>query len=939
MRSTAATHDRSTASPAKPGPRCGGLNLDDNLRLEREVALKLVRAAALIIIVFQLGYTLLDLHYGAVPMNRPEWALHGLNLAASVVVLIIAYIPSRRVLENWAALAFAMCTVVVAGMVGLSLLTGKLSPMYISLILFVVGSGALIPWGPTYQAIFSTIAIAGSSTAICYSPESNYRNILWTLGILSASYLAQFSTMLGQRMRRELNAQVAQLRASGGRLQAEAKERERTARKLADSEATLRRVFDATPDTILVTRFVDGAYIDVNEAAADFGYSRTEMLQANTLSLGMWVDFTDRGEYRRRLAEHGQVVNMETRLRRKDGVVVPTLLSGALVELNGETCTVSIVRDITRIKQDERALIAAREAALAASQAKSEFLSSMSHEIRTPMNAILGMAELLGETALDPQQQKYLAVMQNNGGALLTLINDILDLAKVESGRLNLEHAAFNLEELIDRTGEALGARAHAKGLELVTRIAPEVPAALVGDTLRLRQILINLIGNAIKFTDHGHIAISVTREPDADDAGWLRFAVSDTGIGIAPEKLAEVFASFTQADSSTARRFGGSGLGLAIVRRLVELMDGRVWIESAVGVGSTFYFTAHFGAAAAASPIAGAVDQATADVPRLSGMRTLVVDDNAINRTILCEILTSHGAIVAEADSGPRALTMIASGRRAGRPYGLLLLDCRMPGMDGFEVMRHLRGTPDRTHPVVLMLTSDDLNLQLPQVRELGLSAYIVKPVRRAELLAAIATALAAGHARATRPAPIATPAEPALPAPIAPVAAPVESIAAGLTAPRAASPGVAIAPVATVRQMRVLLTDDSPDNRLLIKAYLKALHFQIDEAENGEVAARLFSGGNYDLVLMDLQMPVVDGLQAMGLIRAHECAHGGGHTPIIVLSASALEEDVRRSFSAGADAHVSKPVSKATLLEAIAKVIGPQAVASHPSASAHTN
>ncbi|MBF6560064.1 MAG: response regulator [Candidatus Binataceae bacterium] len=935
MRSRAATPDQSIKCPAKPRAPSGGLNLDDNLRLEREVALKLVRAAALIIIVFQLGYTLLDLHYHAVAMSWPMWALHGLNLAAGIVGLIIAYLPGRRVLANWAALAFAMCTTVIAGMVGLSLLTGAIIPMYISLSLFVVGSGALLPWGPGYQAAFSTLAIAGSSIAVLYAPDGNYLNIFWILGMLSAGYLAQFTVMLGQRLRRELNAQVAQLRASEGCLQAEAQERERTARKLADSEATLRRVFDATPDTIVVARYADGSYIEMNQAAADFGYSRTEMLRANAISLGMWVDFTDRGEYRRRLAEHGVVVNMETSLRRKDGVVVPTLISGALVEINGEACTVSIVRDITRIKQDERALIAAREAALAASQAKSEFLSSMSHEIRTPMNAILGMAELLGDTALDPQQHKYLAVMQNNGCALLTLINDILDLAKVESGRLSLEHAAFNLEELIDRTGEALGARAHAKGLELVTRIAPEVPAALVGDTLRLRQILLNLIGNAVKFTDHGHIAVSVMREPDAGDPGWLRFAVSDTGIGIAPDKLGEVFASFTQADSSTARRFGGSGLGLAIVQRLVELMDGRVWIESTVGVGSTFYFTAHFAAATADST---AVQARTAH-PLLSGMRTLVVDDNAVNRIILCEILSSHGAIVAEADGGARALAMIESGRRAGRPYGLLLLDCRMPGMDGFEVMRHLRGTPDRAHPVVLMLTSDDLNIQLPQVRELGLSAYIVKPVRRTELLAAIATALAAGHAHAARPAPIAMPGAPALPPPIAPVAVPVESIAAALTVTRAASAGVAIAPGATARHVRVLLTDDSPDNRLLIKAYLKALHFQIDEAENGAVAARLFSAGSYDLVLMDLQMPVVDGLQAMGLIRAHERAHGGGHTPIIVLSASALEEDVGRSFSAGADAHVSKPVSKKTLLEAIAKMIGPQAVASHPIASAHIN
>jgi PAS domain S-box-containing protein len=913
--------DTSSESTLSAPAATGIIDFDANLQLERELALKLVRAGALIIFVFQLVYTVLDLHYAPVSLTQSVIALHLLNVAAGVAGLFVTYIPSPRVARQWAAIALAMCASTVAGMVCLSLLTGAVIPMYISLSLFVVGSGALLPWGPTYQAVFSAFAITGSSIAVWYTPGGNYLNIFWMLGMLSAGYLAQFTTMLGRRLRRELNAQVAQLRASEVRLQAEAAERERTAHKLAESEATLRRIFDATPDAIMIARHSDSAYFEVNQAAAEFGYSRAELLSSNAISLGMWVDLNERSEYRRRLKDDGVVTNMETRLRRKDGTIVPTLLSGALVELNGEACSISIARDVTQIKENERDLVAAREAALAASQAKSEFLSSMSHEIRTPMNAILGMAELLADTALDDQQQKYLAVMQNNGDVLLTLINDILDLAKVESGRLNLERTAFSLEEVIDNAGEALGARAHAKGLELVTRVATDIPASVAGDALRLRQILFNLIGNAIKFTDRGQIAVSVTREPGIEDAGWLRFAVSDTGIGIPEQKLEAIFSSFTQADSSTARRFGGSGLGLAIVRRLVEMMEGRVRIESEVGVGSTIYFTVHLEARAAASvPVRSAGDE-----PQLRGMRTLVVDDSEANRLILRELLVSRGALVAEADSGQRALAMLEAARLAGRPYGLVLLDCRMPGMDGFQVMHQLRDTPDSDRPVVLMLTSDDLNIQLPRMRRLGLAAYVVKPIRRVELFQAIATALASSPRPASIPTPLATPIEPTP----ARVVSPQSAASATIN-------GAAGAPNLIERPVRLLLADDSVDNRLLVKAHLKRMPCQIDEAENGEVAAQKFVAGGYDVVLMDLQMPVVDGLQAMRLIREYERTSGGGHTPIIALTASALEEDVRRSFDAGADAHVSKPVRKATLLEAIGKVVEMPGASAHAAAAA---
>ena len=331
----------------------------------------------------------------------------------------------------------------------------------------------------------------------------------------------------------------------------------------------------------------------------------------------------------------------------------------------------------TLIEQSER-LENARGAAMAASKAKSEFLSTMSHEIRTPMTAVLGMADLLIETELSGDQRRYLDIMVANGNSLLELINSILDLARIESGRLQLEKTGFDLTDLIDKTISTFGVRAHGKGLELIARIAPGVPERLVGDPLRLRQILINLLGNAIKFTELGEIVLEVEQDPESNESGVLRFIVADTGIGIAADKLDSIFGSFNQADSSTTRLHGGSGLGLAIAHRLVGLMDGRIGVESELNKGSKFSFTVHFG-------LEARVISASAHVVlSLADYRILVVDDNQINRLIVREMVTSCGAEVSEAVSGEEALAAIREGVNAGRPYRIVLLDMRMPGMDG---------------------------------------------------------------------------------------------------------------------------------------------------------------------------------------------------------------------------------------------------------------
>ncbi|TAN49730.1 MAG: response regulator [Methylococcaceae bacterium] len=524
----------------------------------------------------------------------------------------------------------------------------------------------------------------------------------------------------------------------------------------------------------------------------------------------------------------------------------------------------------------------AMEAAQAASIAKSQFLASMSHEIRTPMNAIIGMADLLQDTPLTDEQKEYVHIFHLAGENLLNLINDILDLSKVEAGRIVLEHLPFDLSKIVENTCDVLAVRAHEKHLEVACDIDPEVPLNLVGDPTRLRQVLFNLVGNAIKFTEQGEVLVEIGRHNSGHDDGKtveLLFSVSDTGIGIEPDVREHIFDKFSQADSSTTRLYGGTGLGLTISKGLVELMGGRIWLESEPGKGSTFFFTARFNVADRPQPEHHHLGSHT----ELQDIKVLIVDDNDTNRLILNRVLTGWGMRVGEADNGPEGLAKLARARTEGKPYRLLLLDGRMPVMDGFQVAELIRDNPALVGLTVMMLTSDNRKNDSVRARELGVETYMVKPIKRKELLNGLLKALSALQK----------------PADAVPVATALPDIGA----------------------LRILLVEDYVYNRKVVQGYLKNTRAQVDIAENGQLALEHFKMGRYDLVLMDMQMPIMDGYTATREIRRYERDRGLTPTPIIALSAFALEEEISKSLQAGCDDHLSKPIKKRELLECLAR------------------
>jgi two-component system, sensor histidine kinase and response regulator len=518
-------------------------------------------------------------------------------------------------------------------------------------------------------------------------------------------------------------------------------------------------------------------------------------------------------------------------------------------------------------------LLQAKESAEAASRAKSEFLANMSHEIRTPMNGILGMTELTLGTSLSRTQRDNLLLVKSAGDALLSVINDILDFSEIEAGKFSLDPRTFNLSAAVADTLRSVSLRAHEKGLELVFDIDPAIPEQVVGDAGRLRQILLNLVGNAVKFTKQGEVVVSVKPERATADRLVLHFIIRDTGIGIAPENLARVFEAFEQADTSATRHYGGTGLGLTISAHLARLMQGRIWAESALGQGSTFHLTASFGVAKAKLP-------PPLDIEKLAGKRALIVDDNATNRHILQQTLVRWKMRTVLADSGPAALLRLHQDARAGLVYDLVILDSHMPGMDGFEVIERIRSASDLSVRTVMMLTSVDRPEDPHRCQELGIATYLVKPVGQVELLRSVREAL--GAAEEEKPS------------------------------------GPARRGLKSRLSLRILLAEDNVLNQRVARGMLEDLNHSVTIAANGREAVETFAPGDFDLVFMDIQMPEMDGYQATKRIR-EEQQRRKIRTPIVAMTAHAMSGDREKCLAADMDDYISKPISREQLFAVI--------------------
>ena len=854
--STAASHNGASEKSTLFAPAPGGSEPE----IEASWAVRMVRSGFLMVVLWGLFTSVWTSSSPGTPT-----AVSGLEIihgAIGIVGFMLTFLPGFP--RFWKPAAFGLVTILVAIDTVIGVMSGSRIPALVTILLLCMGTGALAPWEPVWQFAMDSICLAGWTFAWVAVPAHGNHAVYEWFGVIIAGGVAYLGSILRKR---------------------HTEARNETERMLRESESKLRRVFEASLDIILISRLCDGRCVSASPALRAFGYDPAELVGATALQAGIWANLAEREEFIRQVTANGRIENLEVTLRRRDGSLVPCLLAANVTELGGELCVVTVVRDITLLKETERALVAEREKALKASAAKSEFVASLSHEIRTPMNAVLGIAEFLMETPLSEEQRRYVRAILGNGAALLDLLNEVLDLSRIESGQLVLEETAFDLVDLVERAAETFAVRAQEKNLELATRITPGVPAHLIGDPLRLRQVLLNLLGNAVKFTERGHVLLTVEREAGGEDSATLRFSVEDTGIGIPPDRIDRIFGRFSQADSSTARKYGGSGLGLNIVKRLVELMGGRAWVESEAGRGSTFRFTAQFKV--------GSAPEAARDggEPDLTGVRALVVDDTAVNRIILREMLSSRGASVSEVADGPAALAEVERARREGSPYRVILLDYRMPGMDGIEVAKQLRETACPEKTAILILSSDGMGAQLARMREAGLSLYIVKPIRRAELFEALARLLDIAprpRSAATVPESVAT-RKPVVPA---------------------------------MRPLRILLAEDSPDNRLLVAAFLKKTPCVLEAVENGEQAVEKFKHARYDAVLMDMQMPVMDGYAAAREMRAFEREHGLGHTPIVALTGDATHEAVKMAADAGCDQHLSKPYNRAALLAVLENV-----------------
>lgn len=657
------------------------------------------------------------------------------------------------------------------------------------------------------------------------------------------------------------------------------------ASELGRSSTYLRTLIQQSPLAIVVLDA--GHNVELcNPAFEDlFGFPLSE-IQGKSLDgfIGGQQHLPEAQDLSRQVLE-GNSVRATAQRYRKDGVAVEVDIYGVPLHVSGKlTGIYAIYRDITLQKKTEAALQQAKEAAEAANAAKSEFLANMSHEIRTPMNGVIGMTELILDTELDATQTDYANTIKNSAESLLSIINDILDFSKIEAGKMDLDPIPFRLRDALDNTVKALALRAHSKGLELACKVDSRVPDSLIGDPGRLRQVLTNLLGNAIKFTETGEVVLGVALQSEDAHGVHLHFYVRDTGLGIPKDKQKRIFEAFSQADASMTRRFGGTGLGLTISSRLVDLMGGRIWLESEPGEGSTFHFNVRMSAGPAEAT--GVINLSSA---ALKGLPVLIVDDNATNRTILREILAGWKAVPAEAGDAIQALARIQEAASLGTPFAVVLVDVQMPGMDGFSLVEKLRSIHGQNAPAVVLLTSAGQRGDAVRCRALNIAAYLTKPVSRGELQHAILQVIG-------KPAP---------------------------------SAQKQLVTRHTLREdlgkLVILLAEDNLVNQRLAVALLQKEGHRVVVASDGEEALQKAASNPFDVILMDIQMPGLSGLDVTTKIRQQEQSTQL-HIPIIAMTAHAMQGDRERCLEAGMDGYVSKPIRRNELFEEIRRVLGPR-------------
>ncbi len=694
--------------------------------------------------------------------------------------------------------------------------------------------------------------------------------------------IGSFNKMLGQIQERDAALQGAKselelrVQARTKELQLEVNERIRAEETLSGERKVLRALIDNVPDYMYI-KDAESRFVVANASLAhSMGVKSPEEL----------LHKTDFDFYPKELADayyrdEQEVIRTKQALFNREEESLGTdgnstwLLTTKvpLYDKKGQVTGVAgIGRDITHLKKTQEEMQKARESAEAASRAKSEFLANMSHEIRTPLNGVMGMTDLALDTVLTAEQREYLETVKMSGDSLLNVINDILDFSKIEAGKIDLEAIDFNLRESLEATLKTLALRADEKGLELLCEVAPEVPEVVRGDSSRLRQIVTNLVGNAIKFTDVGEVAVKVQVQAK-DGAGCVcLFTVADTGIGIPKDKRESIFDPFTQADTSTTRKYGGTGLGLTISTRLVGMMGGKIWVESEMGRGSQFHFTARLGAVDAKEIKLGTI----APTELLRGVKVLVVDDNRTNCRILEGMLTRWQMKATSVNGGAAALVQLSTSREEGEPFNLILTDMHMPDMDGFALVEQIRQRPELATATIMMLTSAGHRGDAARCQELGVSAYLLKPIRQSELREAVARVLGAREHDGFIP------------------------LITRFSLQDAREPDA---------YLSVLLAEDNLVNQRLVVRLLEKRGHRVVVAGTGLEALQALEKERFDLVLMDVQMPEMDGLEATAAIREKEKS-SGFHQPVVALTAHAMKGDREKCLAAGMEGYLTKPI-----------------------------